>query len=105
MVMGDMCVTKRPGVRSNRDNIANHFLTHHNLGALCWGIALANRIFDAEGLNHSHTIAPHVGAAVEAIDEILRSKSESRLLAYQQTLSALKHTNLPTSADEERDVY
>ena len=105
MVMGDMCVRKRPGVSSNRDTISNHFLTHHNLGALCWGIALANRIFDAEGLNHAHTIAPHVGAAVEAIDEILRAKSESRLLAYQHTLSALKYTNPPNGADEERDVY
>jgi len=104
LAMGDMCVRKRPGTRSNRDSIANHFLTHHNLAALCWGIALANRIFDAEGLNREHTIAPHVGAAVEAIDEILRVKTETRLLAYQHTLSALKHTNPPTSADDERDV-
>lgn len=102
LVMGDMCIKKYPGARSNRDIIANHFLTHHNLGALCWGIALANRIFDAEGLNRQHTISPHVGAAVEAIDEILRVKSDSKLAAYQQTLSQLKHTNPPTSADEER---
>lgn len=103
LVMGDMCVKKHPGKKSHRDNIANHFLTHHNLGALCWGIALANRIFDAECLNRQHTICPHVGAAVEAIDEIMRVKSDSKLAAYEQTLSALKHTNPPTSADEERE--
>lgn len=104
IVMGDMCVRKGVGARSNYDTAANHLLVHHNLAALCWGIALANRIFDAEGLNRHHTIAPHVGAAVEAIDEILRVKSNAKLNAHQNTLSLLKHTNPPTSADDERDV-
>ncbi|MEI6534403.1 MAG: hypothetical protein WCN98_03605 [Verrucomicrobiaceae bacterium] len=104
LVMGHMCIKKHVGARSNRDTISNHFLTHHNLGALCWGIALANRIFDAEGLNRQHTISPHVGAAVEAIDQILKAKSDSKLAAYEQTLSVLKHTNPLRSDDEERDV-
>ena len=105
LVMGDMCIKKQFGARSNRDNIANHFLTHHNLGALCWGIALANRIFDAEGLNRKHTIGVHVGDAVDAIDDILRVKTDSKLLAFEHRLTPLKHTNPPTSADEERDVF
>lgn len=104
LVMGDMCIKKPVGPGSKRDTISNHFLTHHNLGALCWGIALANRIFDAEGLNRQHTISPHVGAAVEAIDEILRAKSDSKLRAYEDTLARLKHTNPLRSDDEERDV-
>lgn len=36
---------------------------------------------------------------------VLGSPSKSqRLLAYQHMLSALKHTNPPTGADDERDV-
>jgi hypothetical protein len=103
MVMGDMCVPKRLGSGSYRDTLSNHFLSHHNLSALCWGIGLANRVFDAEAINRSHTIVPDVGVAIEVIEEVLRTGTESRLNALQYQLTAWSKSLKFTSGDHERD--
>ena len=74
-----------------------HYLAHHNLAALCWGIALANRVFDAESLNRNHTIGRNVGAAVEAIDRVFKARSTVRLAAYQSVFARLRHGFTPTA--------
>jgi len=63
MTMGDICVRNTSFANTRRDQQSNHYLNHHNLAALCYGVALANRVFDSEGVTKKHTIAEHVGKA------------------------------------------
>lgn len=91
MVMGDFCVPKPPTYSNYRDIQSYHYLAHHNLAALCWGVALANRVFDAEAITRGHTVATSVGAAVEAIERVIASGSMQTLHAHQTTFSRLRH--------------
>ena len=95
MRMRDFCVNTQNS--SYRDRQSNHYLAHHNLAALCWGIALANRVFDAESLNRNHTIGRDVGAAVEAIDRVFKARSTVLLAAYQSVFARLRHGFTPTA--------
>lgn len=88
MVMGDVCVQTLNGCY--RDQQSSHYVAHHNLGALCWAIALANRVFDAEGVNGIHTVGKPIGAAVEAIYRVFRSRSQVILSGYQSTFAKLR---------------
>ena len=103
MTLGDFCVPRPVTASSQRDGQSNYYLAHHNLAALCFGIALANRVFDSESVNHQHTIAPHVGAAVEAINKVLKSGAMSELKKYQRTFFHLRHGIAPESGEDERD--
>ena len=103
MTLGDFCVPMHPTVDSTHDKQSNYYLAHHNLSALCWGIALANRVFDSESVDHSHTIAYPVGAAVEAIDIVLASGSLVKLASYQNTFARLRHGFSEDAGDEERE--
>jgi hypothetical protein len=100
MVLGDFCVPKPPKANRYRDTQSNHYLAHHNLAALCWGISLANRVFDSETVNRQHTIARVVGEAVEAIDKIIASGTMSTLTKCRPSFVALRHS--AKSADDER---
>jgi hypothetical protein len=91
MVMSDFCVPMLPTSENYRDIQTYHYLAHHNLAALCWGIALANRVFDAENISHVPTIARSVAAAVEAIEKVIASGSFETLQAHQKTFSRLRH--------------
>lgn len=102
MMLGDFCVPKPPKSTRYRDTQSNHYLAHHNLAALCWGISLANRVFDSETVNHQHTIARVVGEAVEAIDEVIASGTMSTLTKRRRSFVGLRHG--AGSADEERAV-
>ena len=104
MILGDLCVKKAPTLNSNRDTQSNHYLAHHNLSALCGGIALANRVFDGESLDHNHTIAKLVGEAVELIDRVFSNCSMATLDRYQRTFAKLRHGKFPDSGEEERPV-
>ena len=73
---------------------------HHNIGALCWGTTAANRVFDAEFLNHDHTVGINVRTAARAIYEIIQSQNMD---VHAGTFGALRHGKLPDSGDEERD--
>ena len=103
MVMGDFCVPGHRHTRRFRDQLSETLAAHHNLGALCWGIATANRVFDAECLNHDHTVALPVGAAAEAIKAVIKSGSLQTLSGFSGTFAALRHGKLPDYGDEERD--
>ena len=94
MRMRDFCVNTMNG--SYRDRQSNQYLAHHNLSALCWGIALANRVFDAESLNRNHTIGRNVGAAVEVIDRVFAARSTVLLAGYQSVFARLRHGFTPT---------
>jgi hypothetical protein len=104
MTLEDFCVQKSPTATSYRDTQSNHYLAHHNLAALCWGVALANRVFDSEIIDHKHTIAYPVGAAVEAIDTVFAlGGSMTALRKFKFTFDQLRHGAQPDTGDEERD--
>jgi hypothetical protein len=104
LVMGDFCVPGQVHTRYYRDQLSETYAAHHNLGALCWGIATANRVFDAESVNHDHTVALPVGAAAEAISKVIASGSMQTLESFSGTFAALRHGRVPDSGDDDR-VY
>jgi len=104
MVMGDFCVPGHRYTRRYRDQLSDTLAAHHNLGALCWGISTANRIFDAECQNHDHTIGRPAGAAAEAIENTLSSRKMDVLNSYRGTFAALRRGGSNTSGDEDRDL-
>ena len=57
MVLGDFCVPKPPKSSRYRDTQSNHYLAHHNLGALCDGIALVNRLFNCDIVAGEYSVA------------------------------------------------
>ena len=102
IAMGDFCVAGERHTRHYRDGLSDAIAAHHNLGALCWGIATANRVFDAESIDHDHTVALPVGAAAEAIEAVIKSGEMTVLSKYAGTFANLRHGKLPESGDEER---
>jgi hypothetical protein len=107
MRMSDFCVKMPITSNRTRDTQSDWYLAHHNLAALCYGIALANRVFDSESINHRHTIAEPVGAAVEAIDRVFETLSLPTLRKYERTFRRLRHGADPSvgpdTGDEDRD--
>lgn len=102
MRMRDVCVPTKNS--TYQDKQSNYYIAHHNLAALCWGIALANRVFDAETLNRNHTVGKNIGAAVEAIDRVFKSKSLVELSGYQDIFARLNNGYTPTGGIEERNI-
>ena len=104
MTMGDFCV---PGSRRNsfyRDAVSDALAAHHNLGALCWGVSTANRMFDAESFTHDHNFAMPTGAAAEAIEAIFKEGTMSALNRYESTFARLPHTGNYNSGEDSRDI-
>ena len=102
MVMGDVCVQRPVTARGYTDMQSQHYLAHHNLSVLCSSVALANRIFDSENVTHSHSVAAPVGAAAEAIDDIIAKGTVTTLQKYHGTFAALPHGNRKVADDEDR---
>ncbi len=93
MVMGDYCVTGSLNSGHFRDRLSEVLLAHHNLGALCWGVTTANRIFDVSSVNHSHKIGKSEGAAVEIIDRVFQTGGMADLERYKSTtFDRLRHS-------------
>ena len=105
MVMGDICAKNDPYAASQRDAQSSIYVAHHNLAALCSAITLANRVFDSENINHKHTIALGVGAAVEAIEKVMKSGSMGQLAKFRSTLEKIRHDKIGVTDDEDRDVF
>jgi hypothetical protein len=110
--IGDQMVMKDFVVRPNkpnarwRDTQSNHMMVHHNIGALCAGVALANRVFDVQIVNHEHKIGENVGAAIQAVEQIFASGGSQ--VVFQKLKSAfalLRHGKPPAEADDDlRDL-
>lgn len=103
MTLADICVPRSPSAVSTHDALSTTLLIHHNLAALCWGIAQANRVFDAETVDHNHTIVPDVGTAVEAIEEVIKSQSEVVLAQSRQIFSRLKNAKTYVTNPDDAD--
>ena len=102
MTMGDLCVPKPPTTSSYRDTQSNHYVAHHNLAALCWAVALGNRVFDSDSVMATHSIAPDVSAAVQAIDQVFASGTMARLNNYSVTFGQLRQSQVVNGGEEHR---
>ena len=107
MTLGDFCVPLQGGRTRHWDDLSNIYHAHHNLAALCFGIALANRVFDGENVSQMHTVAPHVGTAVQAIAEVIRAGTDAALQKFARTFARLKHNAaaINDTGDDERAYY
>jgi len=104
MTLGDICVNNIDEFGAHRDMQSYHLLSHHNLSSLCYSVALANRVYDSETVQHKHTIAINAGRAVEAIENVFAKDSEAYLSKVQSVFRALRHGAEPKSDDELRDA-
>lgn len=104
LTMGDVCAVNAAQYNSTLDIQSQHYMALHNLSALCDGVALANRVFDSEGITHKHSIGTAIGSAVEAIEDIFRTGKQDTLLRYRSTFINLRHGVAPTAGDNERDL-
>lgn len=82
---------------------SNWYLQNHNLAALCYGIALANRVFDSESFEKRHSLAAKMGRTVEAIDEVIKSGSLTVLEKRRSIFNAVRPVEPPFESEEERD--
>jgi hypothetical protein len=76
-------------------------VVHHNLAALCYAVASANRIFDSESLVGTHTISANMGRAVAAIDRVVKVGTLTELERYRSTFNAVR--TIKEDADEDRE--
>ena len=105
LTMGDIAVRSAMNNKCYLDTQSNVYLAHHNLSALCFAIASANRAFDAAYFARSYNIASHLGAAAEVIDDIMRKKSMEMLIGNEHIFNKLRHTKVPyDTGDQERDL-
>ena len=102
LTMGDVCRPEAINLKSFLDSQSNIYLAHHNLAALCFGVAAANRAFDAANLSGSHSIAALVGKAVSAIDHVMRTSDLAVLEGYRPVFEQLRHGKTPAHADDEQ---
>lgn len=105
MTHGDFCVPMASGRTRHRDDLSDAYHAHHNLAALCFGIALANRVFDGENVSQVHTVAPHVGGAVQAIEQVIREGTMSTLNGFTNTFRRLRHNAavIADTGDDDRN--
>lgn len=100
MTMGDVCVSTAKNRKSFRDTQSNIYMIHHNLAALCFGVAAANRAFDAANLSGKHSIASHVGQAVAAIEHIMQTRDLAVLEHYRPLFDQLRHGKSDCGPDD-----
>ncbi len=103
MVMADYSVTGSLTSSQFRDRLSEVLLAHHNLGALCWGISTANRVFDVYSHNYSYKVGLAQGAAIEIIDRVFESGKMADLIAYKNTtFDRLRHADQFEDGDNGR---
>jgi hypothetical protein len=67
-------------------------------------VALANRVYDSESIQHKHTLAKTAGDAVAEIEKVIASGSITALAKASRIFQSLRHGVTPTADDEERDL-
>ncbi|WP_189543010.1 hypothetical protein [Novosphingobium arvoryzae] len=101
--MGDFCVPGHRHTRHYRDLLSETLAAHHNLGALCWAIATANRFFDIATIDNKFQYGRPEGSAVEVIDEIFKSGQMATLERYKNTtFDRLRHSQTFDDGDSGR---
>ena len=102
MTMGDVCADRDMNKSTRRDKLSNYYMTHHNLGALCWGIALSNRVLDAHTISGQRSFAPKIVEAVERIDEVLESNNPAVLRKHAAFFDQLRRGKVDDGGEEDR---
>ena len=103
MVMGDYCVNGSLTSGIFRDRLSEVLLAHHNLGALCWAIATANRFFDVSSADYRFEFGQPEGSAVEIIDRVFKSGEMAVLERYKDTtFDRLRHNQTFDDGDTGR---
>ena len=107
MTLGDFCVPLQPGRTRHWDDLSHVYHAHHNLAALCFGVALANKVFDGENVSGTHTVAEDVARAVQAIDEVIAAGTDGALAKFAGTFTRLRHNAAAVNdpGDDERAFY
>jgi hypothetical protein len=102
LTMGDVYV--RPGVnqKTYRDLQGDHYIVNHNLSALCYAVATANRIFDSEQLIKCHSISEDMGEAVNAIEQVIKSGSLQELENMRSVFNRVRRVEQISDADQDR---
>ena len=102
LTMGDVYV--RPGVNQKyyRDLQGDHYIVNHNLSALCYAVATANRIFDSEQLIKCHSISEDMGEAVNAIQQVIKSGSLQELENMRSVFNRVRRVEQISDADQDR---
>lgn len=105
MMMKDFVVRPNKPNARYRDTLSNHLMVHHNIGSLCSGIALANRVFDMQIVNHRHEIGRQVGAAIEAVERIFESGGNQAVFQkLKGAFTLLRHGKKLDAGDDLRDL-
>ena len=100
LTLGDLCIKQGSNRSHYRDAQSDHYIVHHNLAALCYAIATANRIFDSENLLGTHSIAIDMGRAVAAIEQVIATGTLTELERHRATFNAIRTVN--DDPDEDR---
>jgi hypothetical protein len=104
MTLADVCVDRDVTIDTAHDSLSNHLVAHHSLSALCWAVALVNRVFSAEGVGQDHSIASHVGAAIEVISEVIQTGTEFSLAKNRGTFSHLRYYSNQEAGKQSTDI-
>jgi hypothetical protein len=104
MTLADVCVDRDVTIDTAHDSLSNHLVAHHSLSALCWAVALVNRVFSAEGVGQDHSIASHVGAAIEVINEVIQTGTEFSLAKNRGTFSHLRYYSNQEAGKQSTDI-
>lgn len=105
MLMRDFVVRPNKPNARYRDTQSNHLMVHHNIGSLCAGVALANRVFDLQSVTHNYEIGRHVGAAIEAVDHIFQTGgSHAVFQKLKGVFTLLRHGKMVDAGDDLRDL-
>ena len=102
LTMGDLYVRQGANQSNYRDTQAGFYLANHNLSALCYAVATANRIFDSEQVIRQHTISEEMGEVVEAIHHVIKTGSLQELENRRSIFNKVRKVELVTEADEDR---
>jgi hypothetical protein len=101
MTMGDICVAGNGGEKL--DALSSVLINHHNIGALCWAIASANRVFDVQSATHNHVIGKPIGAAAEAIEKIIKNGSMDLANNYAKTFANVGSLQTANGGEDQRE--
>jgi len=104
MTLGDINVRKGSNLASYRDVQGDHYVVHHNLAALCYAVATANRIFDSEAISGQHTIAVDMGAVVKSIEAVIKVGTMTELERHKPVFNRIRKVEAEDDAmDQDRE--
>lgn len=103
MTLGDINCRAGANLASYRDVQGDHYVAHHNLAALCYAVATANRIFDSEAISGKHTIAADVGAVVKSIGAVIKAGTLTELERHRSVFNRIRKVETVDEIEQDRE--